>query len=205
MVIALFFVACLALLGLFQLALALGAPWGAYVWGGTDSGVLPRNKRIGSALSLLVLGLMAVFALDLAGFVVLWPNWVSLIGMWVTFGYFLLNTVLNLLSKSRLERIFMTPVSALFAVVSFLIALGGPVSYAYTGMVLETGGEVRWCPAVLESYPPQCGEGSLVLQGWDWAGLDPQSADGVTWGEYDFTGVRDGSTVTVEGDVVPLR
>lgn len=204
MVVALLFVACLALLGLFQLALALGAPWGAYVWGGASEGVLPQNKRLASAVSLLLLGFMAAFALDLAGFVVLWPNIVSVVGMWLTFAIFLANVVLNLLSKSRVERLFMTPVSVIFAVLSLVVAIGGPVSYVYSGLVLESKGEVRWCPVALESYPPQCGEDSLLLAGWDWSGLDPQTDTDVTWGEYDFTGVRDGSTITVEGDAVPL-
>jgi hypothetical protein len=36
---------------------------------------------------------------------------------------------------------------------------------AVTGYLLEQGGELRLCTAILESYPPQCGQPSLRVRG----------------------------------------
>jgi hypothetical protein len=40
--------------GVFQLAIAFGAPWGAAAWGGANAGVLPVGLRVGSGVSVLV-------------------------------------------------------------------------------------------------------------------------------------------------------
>lgn len=42
-------------------------------------------------------------------------------------------------------------------------ALGGPLMVK--GYLIERGGEKRLCEAILESYPPQCGEPSLRIEG----------------------------------------
>ena len=42
------------LMGLFQVALALGAPWGALAWGGQHGGTLPAGYRWGSAFANIV-------------------------------------------------------------------------------------------------------------------------------------------------------
>jgi len=39
----------------------------------------------------------------------------------------------------------------------------GPLVVA--GYLIEEGGELRLCSAILESYPPQCGEPSLEVRG----------------------------------------
>jgi len=39
----------------------------------------------------------------------------------------------------------------------------GPLVVA--GYLIEQGGELRLCSAILESYPPQCGEPSLEVRG----------------------------------------
>ncbi len=44
--------ALFALLGMFQLALVAGAPWGAAAWGGKNTGVLPSSFRAASVASL---------------------------------------------------------------------------------------------------------------------------------------------------------
>lgn len=41
--------------------------------------------------------------------------------------------------------------------------LEGPLAVA--GYLLEVEGELRLCSAVLESYPPQCGQPSLLVRG----------------------------------------
>ncbi len=47
-------VVLLSIIAAFQLALALGAPWGEAAWGGQNPGVLPRGLRIASGIAALV-------------------------------------------------------------------------------------------------------------------------------------------------------
>jgi hypothetical protein len=60
-------------------------------------------------------------------------------------------------------------------------------------LIAPEGGVARLCSVVMESYPPQCGEGVLV-EGLDLADVPGvQRASGVTFGELRLTGVlRDG-------------
>ena len=63
-------------------------------------------------------------ALGRAGLVDLVPEPVSVVGMWVAFAYFLVGIPLNAISRSRAERLTMTPVVAVLALLSLLVALG---------------------------------------------------------------------------------
>jgi hypothetical protein len=50
------------------------------------------------------------------------------------------------------------------------------------GFVLASGRQVRLCDALAESFPPQCGEPSLGVEGLDLSTLpDARSSAGVTW------------------------
>lgn len=113
----------LAALAVFQLALALGAPLGRFAWGGAHR-VLPTRLRIGSLVSILVYAVIAVLALDRVDLVDVVPDPVSTVGMWVAFGYFVLGIPLNAMSRSTAERYTMTPVVAVLALLSLLVALG---------------------------------------------------------------------------------
>ena len=66
-------------------------------------------------------------------------------------------------------------------------ALGhGPTDdiVAVTGAVfVDPDGTVRLCDAVLESFPPQCGGATLVVDGLDLASLDLEEANGLRWAE----------------------
>jgi hypothetical protein len=61
------------------------------------------------------------------------------------------------------------------------------------GPAFRVAGTTRICSAILESFPPQCGEPSLVVEGWD---IDTdgraQTAGDVTWVEdVELTGTID--------------
>jgi hydrogenase maturation factor len=119
-------VACalLAALGLFQLALVLGAPWGRFAWGGQHDGVLPARLRAGSATSIVLYAVFAVLILDRAALVDLVPDSVSRVGTWVLVAYLALGVVMNAVSRSRAERATMTPVSLALAACTLVVALG---------------------------------------------------------------------------------
>ncbi len=55
-----------------------------------------------------------------------------------------------------------------------LVARSADSPITVRGLLLATGGETRLCAAILESFPPQCGEPSVVL-----VEIDPASVDGI--------------------------
>ena len=94
--------------GLFQVALAAGAPWGSAAWGGQHPGTLPPRLRRASAVSGLALGSMAVLV---AAPGVLEPGVRRRVLRGAT-GYFALGAVMNAASRSAVERAVWTPVAA---------------------------------------------------------------------------------------------
>ena len=120
---ALALTAILAALAIFQLALALGAPFGRFAWGGQHR-VLPPRLRIGSAVAIVIYALIVVVAWDRVGLIDVLPDAFSMIAMWVVFGYFALGIFMNAISKSKPERYVMVPVTIVLTVLSFLIAMG---------------------------------------------------------------------------------
>lgn len=94
----------------FQAALALGAPWGAYAWGGGTEGTLPVAQRLASAVAVPVY-------LGLAALVRRGPTTPSrrrvLRATSVLLG---VGTALNAISPSSGERLLWTPVAASLAV-----------------------------------------------------------------------------------------
>ena len=117
-------VACVLLtaLGVFQLALVLGAPWGRFAWGGQHERVLPAGLRVGSAVSILLYVLFALVLLDRGGLVDVVPDAVSRVAAWVLLAYFLLGVVMNSISRSRDERLAMTPTALALAICTALVA-----------------------------------------------------------------------------------
>lgn len=57
---------------------------------------------------------------------------------------------------------------------------------AVKGFVVATGDEVRLCDVLLESYPPQCGGDSVLLDGLD--AIDPEEL--TTEGDVSWTDVQ---------------
>jgi uncharacterized membrane protein SirB2 len=117
----------LGAVAVFQLALALGAPWGDHAYGGraeTSDGRLPSRYRLMSALAIPLLLLSGAIILSRAG-VVSWfeqDGWVA-VAVWVVFAYLVLNTLANFASKSRIERLVLGPATAVAAVCTLIVAL----------------------------------------------------------------------------------
>jgi len=125
MVAAIAFVVLTALLLVFQLALALGAPWGRLAWGGQHAGVLPTGYRIGSLVTIVVYAFLASVVLDRGGVTALYPEGFAIVACWVVFGVLALGTLMNAVSRSKPERTVMTPVALVLAVLALLIAIFG--------------------------------------------------------------------------------
>lgn len=117
--------ACVILAGLtsFQVALIGGAPLGRIAWGGQHP-VLPARLRIGSAISIGLYVLFAYAALAKAGTTApLVSETFTSIFVWVLTAYFALGVVMNGISRSKPERLIMTPTSLVLAALYLVIAL----------------------------------------------------------------------------------
>jgi hypothetical protein len=107
----------------FQIALAAGAPWGSAAWGGRHEGRLPGRLRAASALSTVLLALAAWVILAESGLVDTSPvpdSWLEPLA-WVVTAYFAIGAMMNLISPSRVERIW-SPVSLIIAVCAGIVA-----------------------------------------------------------------------------------
>lgn len=72
---------------------------------------------------MLVYGLIAVVLLDRVGRTDLLPDGLVTIAAWVVTGYFTLGIAMNAISRSRPERLTMTPTCLVLAACSAVIAL----------------------------------------------------------------------------------
>jgi hypothetical protein len=113
----------LAALAVFQGFLVAGAPLGRFAWGGQHE-VLPTGFRIGSVVSIALYAAFAVLILQAAGLISPLPDDFADVAIRVLTGYFVLGIAMNAISRSRAERRTMTPVVAILAVASLVLALG---------------------------------------------------------------------------------
>ena len=117
-------VACAVLgaLAVLQICVAAGAPWGRVVWGGQHR-VLPRRLRVGSAVSVALYAGFAWVLLSRAGVLPGGDSLVVRILTWVLFAYFVVGIGMNAISRSRAERLTMTPVCVVLAASALVVAL----------------------------------------------------------------------------------
>ncbi|WP_460765798.1 hypothetical protein [Mariniluteicoccus flavus] len=110
--------AMLAALGLFQAALAAGAPWGRAAYGGSHPGVLPANLRATSAVTAVAyIATAALLATDAGPLARITPRTQGrvLTGVMVLMA---VSTIPNAISRSPVERAIWTPFAAVTAVLA---------------------------------------------------------------------------------------
>jgi len=119
------FAAIAGVVATFQIALALGAPWGSYAMGGAFPGQYPPAMRAAAIAQAVLLGLMAGVVLSRAG--VALPRWsrASRWLIWVIVAYGVVGLVLNLITPSAGERMIWAPVTFLMLVLSVVVGLPG--------------------------------------------------------------------------------
>jgi len=106
----------------FQIALAAGAPWGAYAMGGASSGQFPPALRIGAIIQAVLLAGMAAAILARAGLVL--SGW-SRVSHWlvsIVVELTALSLVLNLITPSAGERAIWAPTLLLLLISSLIVA-----------------------------------------------------------------------------------
>ncbi len=124
-VAAIIAVVLIAILNVFHLALALGAPAGYAAWGGWHQGVLPTRLRIASGfVGVFVYPLIIIFVLASAGLIdAAWLPGTGKVGMWILAGLFAVGSATNFASRSKRER-YWGPVSLIIAICCAIVALG---------------------------------------------------------------------------------
>ena len=108
--------------GVFQLALVLGAPWGEFTLGGRWPGRLPVRGRWMAALSLLLLVVFSVMILARVGLGPARLEAWSRPGAWGVVAYCALGSVANALTPSRRERRLWLPAVLCMLGLSLVVA-----------------------------------------------------------------------------------
>lgn len=121
--LSIFGILILAALSVFQTLLILGKPLGNYAWGGQH--MIPTKRlRVASGSSIALYVVFSIFLASKANLVSIVPDGLFLtISMWVFTFYFTLGIVMNAVSRSKKERILMTPVAFSLAVIFLLVTL----------------------------------------------------------------------------------
>ena len=103
--------------------LALGLPYGEFAMGGKYK-VLPQKERIICLISVIIQAFAILILLQCGNVISLgFPDKAANVICYIFAGYLSLNIILNVLSKSKKERLFMTPLSLVIALCFWLTAL----------------------------------------------------------------------------------
>jgi hypothetical protein len=124
MVFAWIYIVLSVIIALFQLALALGAPWGDFTLGGRYPGKLPPRIRMAALVQIGILFLFAALVASRGGVAFEGLSGAARIGVWFVAAFFVLGTVMNLSSPSKKERIVMGPANIIALVCAVAVALG---------------------------------------------------------------------------------
>jgi len=108
---------------IFQLALALGVPWGEYAMGGKFPGKLPIKMRILAVLQIVVIMFFTAIVLTKAGMILSNYYNLSRIAIWFVIAYFVLGSILNLITNSKGERLIWGPITVLMLISSIIVAI----------------------------------------------------------------------------------
>lgn len=114
-----------ALLIAFQLALALGAPWGRAAYGGQSVGVLPTQFRVASAVAVVVWAGIALVVARRAGLPVWAPlpvPWLPVV-IWIVVGLLVIAVVMNAITPSGLERAIWLPFTLVLLASTLTVAI----------------------------------------------------------------------------------
>ena len=118
------YTAATAVVVAFQIALALGAPWGAYAMGGAYPGQFPPALRIAALVQAGILIGLAGIVLARAGIALKSWERVARWMVWVAVAFSAVSLLLNLITPSAGERMLWAPVAFALLVCSLMVATG---------------------------------------------------------------------------------
>lgn len=116
--------ALFAVLVLFQLALAVGVPWGRAAYGG-QSAVLPARFRIASAVAVVVWAGIALVVARRGGLPVWAPlptSWLPVV-VWIVVALLVVAVVMNAITPSAVERAIWLPFTLLLLASTVTVAI----------------------------------------------------------------------------------
>ena len=107
---------------LFQIALALGAPWGEMAMGGKFPGRFSPMLRISAIVQMLLLAFAALIMLTRAGLILDEYFDLSKSAVWFVVALCVVSAILNTITTSKKERILWSPVTIILAVCAVVVA-----------------------------------------------------------------------------------
>ena len=111
-----------AVVMLFQLALALGAPWGELAMGGKFPGRFPPKLRVSAIVQMLLLAFAALVVLIRAELVLESFYELSKSAIWFVVALCVVSAILNTITPSKKERILWSPVTIILVVCAVVVA-----------------------------------------------------------------------------------
>jgi hypothetical protein len=119
---AIIFTALTGIVIIYQGCLVAGMPWGEASMGGKYPGKYPPKMRIVAVINMLILSVLAALVLSEAN--VLFPQLksISSVGIWFIVAFFILGTIMNTLTPSKIERIW-APVAFIQLITSLTVAI----------------------------------------------------------------------------------
>ena len=119
-----FLVGTTLIVAIFQIALALGAPWGEYAYGGTKTGKLPIGFRINSVVAVFVmLGIAGHYLAQLGVFEPILDSAGNAVVNWILVGFTGLAALANNATRSKKERMVWGIPTILMFLASLAVAL----------------------------------------------------------------------------------
>ena len=102
---------------------ACGLPLGEFTMGGQHK-ILPKKFRLASVVSVAIQIFAIIIILQAGGFISLWLSFK--VTKYICFffaAYLSLNTIMNMISKSKKEKYVMTPISLIAGICFWITAL----------------------------------------------------------------------------------
>lgn len=112
-----------AVMFIFQMLLAFGAPFGRLAWGG-EYKILPKKLRVGSFISAIIFILAEIVVMEKVNKIhAINQPILAVIFNWFLVVLFAFSTIVNILSKSKWEKRIMTPIAFIIFLLCIIIAI----------------------------------------------------------------------------------
>ena len=110
-------------MSVFQLLLALGLPYGRLAYDGKYE-KLPSKMKIFSLIGIVIFVFASLSVLERAEIIIIFNNPMFVtVFVWIIAVYLAFNTLINVISKSKWEKLIMTPISLTLAICCFLVVI----------------------------------------------------------------------------------
>ena len=105
----------------FQLALAIGMPWGEMAMGGKYPGRFPLKMRLAALVQIPLLLSFTLIVLTRASLALVDYFEFSKYAIWLVIAFSFIGAILNTITPSRKERMLWSPISIVLLICSFVV------------------------------------------------------------------------------------